>query len=368
MSSFLCYFSLSCTTSTIASATLNDLFNALTGWIVASVHWLLSTVVGVLNATSDPTIVTTGASEEFQTLLAISPVLLVLGLLVATLQAVRHGDQAALWRTYLGVAPASVGGIFLARPLALMILQSIDALSLTASSHSAAHLATLGTALDGVGTIPSFGVFLLAVLLTIGGLLLWVELLLRTVALTFLLVLVPVVVPLSTFPALRRVGWRLAETFLVVAAAKFVVVVALSLGLGEVVGKTPTAVLTGVVTLLLACATPFLIFRLVPVMEQSAAHALDGLRHRAMRATMGMPSTPLGMAVSSLRPPFVPPGPPEPPEDLGFPTWQGNGDLPHPPLEGERPPAPTGTPRVRHGRMAIFKDRVGDVIGWHWDD
>ena len=129
-----------------------------------------------------------------------------------------------------------------------------------------------------------------------------------------------------------------------------------------------TAVLTGVVTLLLACATPFLIFRLVPVMEQSAAHALDGLRHRAVRAAAALPSTPLGMAVSNLRPPYVPPGPPEPPEDLGFPTWQGSGDLPLPPLEGERPPAPTGTPRVRHGRMAIFKDRMGDVIGWHWDD
>ena len=154
MSSFLCYFSISCTTSTIASASLSDLFNALTGWIVASVDWLLGTVVDVLNATSDPTIITTGASQEFQTLLPIAPVVMVLGLLVATLQAVRHGDQAALWRTYLGVAPASVAGIFLARPLALMILQSIDALSVTASSHSAANLATLGTALNGVGTIP----------------------------------------------------------------------------------------------------------------------------------------------------------------------------------------------------------------------
>jgi len=107
MSSFLCYFSLSCTTSTIASATLNDLFNALTGWIVASVHWLLSTVVDVLNATSDSSTVISGAGEEFQTLLSVSPVLMVLGLLVATLQAVRHGDQSRrpAWRRSISPAP-----------------------------------------------------------------------------------------------------------------------------------------------------------------------------------------------------------------------------------------------------------------------
>ena len=45
------------------------------------------------------------------------------GLLVATLQAVRHGDAASLWRVYLGVAPACVLAIFVARPIATLILE-----------------------------------------------------------------------------------------------------------------------------------------------------------------------------------------------------------------------------------------------------
>jgi hypothetical protein len=291
----------------------------------------------------------------------------VLGLLVATLQALRHGDHASLWRTYLGVAPACVAAIYLARPLALDILQATDALSVTASGTTAIHLTDLATALNGVGVIPSFGVFLLAGLVVLAAVLLWVELLFRTVALTFLLVLVPIVVPLSVFPSLRRAGWRLAETFLVLTGAKIIVVIALALGLSETVGTTPTAVLSGVVTLLMACATPFLLFRLVPMMEQSAVHALDGVRRRATQAAMNVPSSPLGLAYGALRP-ATPPPTPEVGDDLGFPTWSGSGDLPLPPHDGERPDPPTGQPRVRRGRKTFYTTKYGPTLGWHWDD
>ena len=90
MSSFLCYFSLSCATSTIASASLNDFFNALTSWIISSVQWLLTSVLTVLDATSDPSTIVNAATSEYANLTSLAPLLLVLGLLVATLQALLH--------------------------------------------------------------------------------------------------------------------------------------------------------------------------------------------------------------------------------------------------------------------------------------
>jgi len=55
-------------------------------------------------------------------------------------------------------------------------------------------------------------------------------------------------------------------------------------------------------------------------------------------------------------------------DDLGFPTWEGEGDLPLPPRDGEPPKPPLGEPRLRHGKVAYYKDKLGPVVGWHWDD
>jgi len=368
MASLLCWVTLTCATANLANSTVNDLFNALTGWVVASVQWLLNAVADVLNATSDPGTIVNAANAEFDTLLRLSPALVLLGVLVTTVQCLRHADQAALWRLYVGVTPACVAGLVLARPLALTTLQIIDSFCATAATNSATHISDLATTLTTMPATPSFGLYLLSCLLIVAGVFLWIELLFRSVALTLLLVLVPIVVPLTTFPALRRIGWRLAETFLVLAGSKLVVVITLAVGLDEVTTPTATTVLAGVVTLLVACATPFLVLRLVPMMEASAVHAFDGLRQRAVRAAMGAPSSPVGLAVSAIAPREPLEEPPIVGEDLGLPTWMGDGDLPLPPMEGERPSAPVGRPQVRTGRVAYLRDKFGPVIGWHWDD
>lgn len=370
MSSFLCLFTaLTCASTTIAKATLGDLFNAFTSWIVSSVSWLLSAVGGVLDATGEPGTVVNAAGSEFTTLLTLAPLLLLLGLLVATLQALRHGDSAALWRVYLGVAPASVAAVFLARPLALVVLTAIDQLTSAASAHDAAGLATVSSAVLTLnGVVPAFGTFLLAGLVVLGSMLLWCELLLRSVVLTLLLVLVPVIVPLSVFPALRRAGWRLAETFLALAASKFFIAIVLALGLGELAGGGATSVVMGVVTLLLACAAPFVLLRFVPHMEQAALHGLEGLRQRAVHTVVTAPNSPAGAAVSAMMPTVPPPPAPERGEDLGFPMWEPGPEVEMPATDGERPEPPVGTPRRRGGHVAYYADEGGPVVGWHFDE
>jgi len=74
----------------------------------------------VLTSATEPTTVIRSAAPEFNVLMSLSALLMV-GLLVATLQALRHGDAASLWRVYLGVAPACVLALFVARPFATLI-------------------------------------------------------------------------------------------------------------------------------------------------------------------------------------------------------------------------------------------------------
>ena len=320
MGSLFCLLSpVRCAGTSVAKSTLGDLFGALTSWVLASVTWLLNSAGRVLLSASEPTTVIHSANQEFTTLVALAPPLMMMGLLVATVQALRHGDGASLARVYLGVAPACVAGIVLARPMATLVLTTVNQMSSTAAQTVLGHEGALAKDFTTVSTsTPGFGIFLLALGVVVGSWLLWCELIVRTVVLTLLLVLVPVVVPLATFPAMRRLGWRLAETFLAVAASKFLIVVALSLGLDELQGSTSTQIITGAVTLLLASASPFLLLRVIPFVEQSALHNLEGLRGRFTRGVQQIPSSPLVSAARSLAPEAPLPGPPTRPEDLGL--------------------------------------------------
>ncbi len=369
MSHFLCIFSPSTCATSLAKSTFNDLFNALTSWILSSVQWLLSAVGHVLMSASDPSVVLQGSKSEFNVLLAVAPAILLIGLLVSTLQALRHGEASALWRVYLGVAPACVAGVALARPVASLVLEAVNQMSSSAAAGVAQHEVLLAQGLNKLApTTPGFGVFLLALGVIVGTVLLWCELIVRNVALTLLLVLVPVVVPLASFPAARRIGWRLAETFLCVAASKFVIVVTLVLGLGELEGSSATEVVTGAVTLLLATCTPFLLLRVVPLLEQSALHNFDGLRARATRAVTNAPSSAVGVMARSLAPDMPEPTPPRRPDDLGLGTWPGVPESPMPPLDGEPPLPPIGQPRLRGGHVVYRHDDMGPIVGWHFDE
>jgi hypothetical protein len=356
-------------THVVATTVVSGFFNSLTDWILNSVGWFLSTAGAVLSASSEPSTIIRSATPQFDVLVNIAPALLMLGLLVATLQAVRHGDAASLWRVYLGVAPACVMGIVLARPFASLILESVNQLSSSASNIVVERQAELTSALTRVATVvPAFALFVLALAIVVGSWLLWCELIVRAVVLTLLLVLVPVIVPLATFPAGRRLGWRLAETFLAVAVSKFLIVITLSLGFDELLGSSATQVITGALTLILACLSPFLLLKVIPFVETAALHNLEGVRTRLTRTATSLPSSPLAQAVRAMTPEAPFSGPQERPEDLGLPMWEGGPETPMHEQTGEKLPPPVGAATPRGGHVAYRTDEMGPVVGWHFDE
>jgi hypothetical protein len=215
---------------------------------------------------------------------------------------------------------------------------------------------------------PAFALFVLAVAVVIGSWLLWCELIVRGVILTLLLVLVPVIVPLATFPAGRRLGWRLAETFLAVAVSKLLIVITLALGFDELLGDSATQVITGALTLILASSSPFLLLKVIPFVEAAALHNLEGVRSRLTKTVTNIPSSPVAQAVRAMKPdvPFT--GPEERPEDLGLGMWEGGPETPMPESTGVKLPPPIGTPTPRGGHVAYRTDDKGPVVGWHFDE
>ncbi len=360
---------ISCVTHAVTTTVVGGFFSTLTNWVLSSVGWFLSSAGAVLTSATEPTTVIRSATTEFDVLVNLSPILLMVGLLVATLQAVRHGDATSLWRVYLGVAPAAVLAIFVARPFAALILESVNQLSSSASNSVITHQSELTSALtSAAAVVPAFAIFVLAIAVVIGSWLLWCELIVRAVILTLLLVLVPVIVPLATFPAGRRLGWRLAETFLAVAVSKFLIVITLTLGFQELLGSSATQVITGALTLMLACFSPFLLLKMIPFVETAALHNLEGVRARFTKMATDLPTSPAAQAVRALTPDAPIPGPEERPEDLGLEMWEGGPETPMPNPTGKKLAPPIGTPTPRGGHVAYRSDEVGPVVGWHFDE
>jgi hypothetical protein len=360
---------LSCVTKVVTTHVVGGIFGALTSWVLASVEWFLNALGQVLTTAAEPSTIIRSATPEFTTLATLAPGLMLIGLLVATLQAIRHGDGASLWRVYLGVAPASVLAIFVARPLASLVLGGVNQLTFSASNTVALHAATLNGAILALSpTTPGFGLFILAIALVIGTFLLWCELIVRAVVLTLLLVLAPVIISLSTFPAGRRLGWRLAETFLAIAASKFLIVVTLTLGLDEIQGSSATEIVTGAVTLLIATLSPFLLLKIIPFVEQSSLHHLEGVRTHFTRAAANVSNSPVASAARALMPDAPIVGPEGRPADLGLGMWEGVPETPLEPFTGEQLAPPIGKPTLRGGHVAYYSDEGGPVVGWHFDE
>ena len=355
--------------TSIAKATFGDFFNALTSWIMSSVQWLFGASGQILTSVSDPQLVLKASASEYATLETVSPAILLIGLLVGTIHALRLGEPVRLWRDYFGVLPACVAGIFVARPLARALLEIVNQLCAGVSSGVAGGEHQLVVGLTGLtASVPGFGLFVIAAGLALGTWLLWCELIVRNVVLALLIVSVPLVVPLALFASARRIGWRLLETFLAVAASKLVIVVTLVLGLAEVRDGSATAIVTGLVTLLLASASPFVLLRLLPVMEHSSLHAVEGLRTRAARATASVGSSPAASAVEHLRPDAPTPPEPERGEDLGLESWPGSAPGGVPDYDGEPVAPPIGRGRAIGGHRHVYSDDKGPVIGWHFDE
>ena len=320
-----------------------------------------------LSATSDPKVVTTAAGPVFEALLFVAPFVALCALCANVLTGLRRLDGPGLARDAALMTPLIVVGVFLARPFATLILHVVDALCSGASAGATKALSQLtlqATTLPSA--IPAFGALLLAIAEVIGAVLIWFELIIRNAVLSLLLCLAPVVFASALWAPLRRLAVRLIETFVAVALTKFVVVVALALGVTAAQSSSATVVLTGIAVVFLAILSPFTLMRVVPLLELSAVHSLEGIRQRAtsgVRRAAGVASS----GVARMKP-DVTPGPPLPREDLGLEDWEPGPEIEFPPLGGTPPPPPVGEPQLRTGKVAYFRDRFGPVMGWHFDE
>jgi len=273
---------------------------ALTRFVVEGAVWFLDQLAEMITRSTAVSVTSAWYTERYRVMAALAASFALLFLLLQAGSALLHQDPLRIGRAVAMVAAAGLGtGAALA--VTQLLLTVSDQLSelvargmagdLRQALTGAAHGLSTAGSLASPGAAPGTGVPLFAALL--GGLVaalaaavIWIELLLREVAIYAALLFLPIGLAGLAWDGSRRWARRLAELLGALIFAKFVIVAVLSLAAGALAsgGEGFAGVLAGVALLVVAAFAPFLLLRLVTVLEATvAAGALEGTRQRATR-------------------------------------------------------------------------------------
>jgi hypothetical protein len=232
-------------------------------------------------------------------------VLLVLFLLLAVIQGLLAGDTTVMLRAAFLEVPVSVFGMLVLFAGATALLGITDALSGAVLASAPQSLArffagfTKGPQIEALGFVGLLGVLLFIVT----AILLFIELIVRASLLYLLVALAPLGLAVRVWPQLRAVWHGFLRLGVSLIVSKFVVALALGLGaaalggggpgnvgaagpnpndLGTQAGLTVQGVLVGITLMSLAAFSPFLVLKLVPVVE--AALVAQGISRGPMRS------------------------------------------------------------------------------------
>lgn len=211
-------------------------------------------------------------------------------LFAATIGAVLRQDMRRLARAWGVCLPVALLSGYVIVVLAQRGLQVTDAMSQLVQSQVEPNLQKnfLDALTLGITTSVSAGPLgaLVSLLVLIGGILIWLELALRSAAIELAVFFMPLALAGLVWPATAHWAKRLAEVLGALLLAKPVIVGALCLGANALTSAEAGAgsVVTGSAILLLAAFAPVALLKLVPIVEASAIGHLHDVSRQPFRA------------------------------------------------------------------------------------
>jgi hypothetical protein len=272
----------------VAKVAAEGVLDALTASLSSSASWLLGHLIDLINQATPVNFGTTWFSSRESAMLDLLELVVLPVLMAATAAAVLKQDLRRLGRIWAVGLPlalvAGVGGVQFA-DLALSATDAMcQVISAGGNGQLSGHFSDLMFAglLNGAPQIIQVIVF---VLMIIGAVLVWIELLLRAAAVYIAMFFMPLALGAYIWPATANITKRTLEVLLALILSKFVIVAALTLGLAALSSGTSAddAISAGAI-LLIAGFAPFTLLRLAPVVEAAAIAHLEGVSRRPFRA------------------------------------------------------------------------------------
>ncbi|MEA2453504.1 MAG: hypothetical protein QOG04_2214, partial [Actinomycetota bacterium] len=200
-------------------------------------------------------------------------------------------------------------GTFGAVVVTQVLLTITDSLSASVAQGVAGDVSeifdSVGNALSSTGgapVVPSFAIFLVSLLLIIGSFVVWLELLVRSGAVTVSVFFLPVILAALVWPATSRWTRRMIETLFALILSKFVIVAVISLATAALSepGRGGFASLMGGTALMtMAAFAPMALLKLIPLAETAAIGHLQGLGRRPLETVR--PGSGTNQAVATMR-------------------------------------------------------------------
>ncbi|HUR23860.1 MAG TPA: hypothetical protein VMZ73_08315 [Acidimicrobiales bacterium] len=229
----------------------------------------------------------------------LATVFMVAFLLLALVQGLLAGDPGAMLRSALVEVPISVVATVALVSVAQLLLGVTDEASSMVLNGAPSDLAHFFEGFGQASSIASNGLAGVAmlVLFLLGALLVWIELVVRASLIYWLAATAPLLAAARVWPAARGAFRRLVEIGLALIFSKFAIALALGLGAAALAGGGPrpegadlgtsagldlAGLLTGATLMLLAAFTPFVLLRLLPILE--VAVVAQGISRSPVRA------------------------------------------------------------------------------------
>ena len=256
---------------------------AIVTWVVGGAAFALHETAMLLGKTTNPELGAAWFSSAYLHMAAIATLLTLPFLFAAAVQALMRSDLAMLARAAFGYLPLAMLAIAIAVPLTTLLLAASDSLSnvieQAAGGEGTSFLLGASLKLGGLTVVARspFVAFLIGFFVAAGALFLWLELLLREVAVYVIVLTLPLVFAAFVWPARRVWAIRAAELLVALILAKLAIISVLALGAGALNHATASAsiisLLAGIALVMLGTLAPWALVKLMPLGELAAAAA-----------------------------------------------------------------------------------------------
>src|SRR3954471_15963532 len=297
----------------IAKGVAGGALDQATKWMTDAATWTTKQIATGIQKTSTPELKASWYEKRFGSMIALGLGLAALVTMMALASAAIRRDPEALGATIYGMFQAGLGtGLVLV--LTVLALGVADEISNTMAGETMGKNA--GQFWNDVGdawgkdNFAGFGssaiAFFFAFVQVIAGLLVWIEMLLRSAAIYIAVLFLPAALAASIWPPLREWESRLVKVLFVLIAMKPVIITVLSLAghaaaaaiTGEVRGDIGVLLAAIVIFALAACA-PWALMTLVSMSGEGAWSARAA--HHGAREGMSASASRVGGSLGNAR-------------------------------------------------------------------
>lgn len=268
---------------------------AIVAWVLGGARWTIDHLGAAISSSTTPQLTAHWFVSVYLRIEGLAVFFTLLFVIAAAAEAVLRGEVSVLARALLIQLPLAALATAVAAPVTMLLLAATDQLSsgiAAVAGNGSTHFLTGAGAWVAAGLTaadPFFAVLAGGLVVAAGGAL-WIELLIREVAVYVVVGMLPVAFAALVWPARRVWAIRAVEVLVALILAKVGIVAVLALGGAALANAglgSLSRLLGGLSLILLGAFTPWLLLRLIPLGEVAAAavghvrghvHSTAGLR------------------------------------------------------------------------------------------